>query len=172
MTMEDPWRVKEDSEREMWPLIPLRGVGPLRFGMSAAEVSAALGGAMAGMHRGIPPHQSSDHFTEIGVTAYYVATELTCVAADGRRGPQVTLDGTSLTGRVPSAADDWITDYTERQAMELQYTHEGNPVVPDLGLVMRVQRAGDAVVTRPLLTIREWTEVTWDSIPMDEWKIF
>jgi hypothetical protein len=56
--------------------------------------------------------------------------------------------------------------------MELQYTHEGNPVVPDLGLVMRVQRAGDAVVTRPLLTIREWTEVTWDSIPMDEWKIF
>ncbi|MFF4277146.1 hypothetical protein [Streptomyces sp. NPDC001536] len=170
--MEDPWRVKADSERDPWSFTPLKCVGPLRFGMSPAEVSAALGGATAGMHQGIPPQQSSDHFTEIGVTAYYVATELTCVAVDGRRGPQVILDGTPLTGRVPSAADDWIADYTQRQSMELRYTHEGNAVVPDLGLVMRVQRAGDAVVTRPLLTIREWTEVTWDSIPMDEWKTF
>ncbi|MFJ9777906.1 hypothetical protein ACIRVF_42820 [Kitasatospora sp. NPDC101157] len=37
------WSVLAESERERWEAMPLVGVGPLRFGMTRGQVSAALG---------------------------------------------------------------------------------------------------------------------------------
>jgi hypothetical protein len=42
----------------------------------------------------------------------------------------------------------------------------------DLGLVMRVQRAGDVVLSRPLFLIREWAVDIWESLPGFELRTF
>jgi hypothetical protein len=41
------WEVLPDSERPQWTFDPFVSVGPLRFGMTADETSAALGGVSA-----------------------------------------------------------------------------------------------------------------------------
>jgi hypothetical protein len=43
------WDILPDSEREQWTLEPFARVGPLRFGMSPDEASAALGGIKPGV---------------------------------------------------------------------------------------------------------------------------
>jgi hypothetical protein len=67
------------------------------------------------------------------------------VAVDALAGPQVTPDGTA---------------------------HAADPGSADLGLIMRAQRAGDVVLTRPLFLIRKWAENGWDCIPASEWSTF
>ncbi|WAL68893.1 hypothetical protein ORV05_14360 [Amycolatopsis cynarae] len=45
-----------------------------------------------------------------------------------------------------------------------------------LGLVLRVQRAGDLVLSRPVMVAGAWADSCWDttegSIPRQEWKTF
>ncbi|MBB2744698.1 hypothetical protein [Microbispora sp. NBRC 16548] len=65
---------------------------------------------------------------------------------------------------------DW--DHTSANGLDLRDTHDGNPLSTDLGLVMRVQRAGDIVISRPLFLIREWAMEVWDNIPLSEWMTF
>ncbi|TDT97326.1 hypothetical protein EDD99_5450 [Streptomyces sp. 846.5] len=106
------------------------------------------------------------------MTAYFGREYLEGVAVDALKGPQVTLDGTALVPRVPSMMEDWLLEYTEVRGVDLRYTHAADPGSADLGLVLRVQRAGDAVVTRPLFLVREWVVNSWDCIPGEEWKTF
>jgi hypothetical protein len=63
------WDVLPDDEREQWTLEPFVGVGPLRFGMSPDEASAALGG----IKPGVQWHKSSFSAStyDYGVTPYY-----------------------------------------------------------------------------------------------------
>jgi hypothetical protein len=141
--------------------------------MSHDEVVQALGVAQAHATRGGPPYGDwlEARFRNPGITTYY-ADGLACVAIDARQGPQVTLDGTPLVGCVPSVVEQWLIDYTEPHGLDLIYSHEANPGSAAAGLVMRVQRAGDVVLTRPLFMRREWVERMWDCVPGSEWNTF
>src|SRR5262245_29963250 len=85
------WDVVPDDERGQWTLEPRVGVGPLRFGMSPDEASAALG-ATPSMSGGAPPFETAS-YTRPAVTLYYLSGKgLRGVSVDARRGPQVVAD--------------------------------------------------------------------------------
>ena len=142
------WDVRTDEERAQWELRPLAGVGPLRFGTGLAEVAQALGVEPA-------PVRTAEHwvFHAAGVTVYFWGDndELYCVAVDALIGPQVTFDGLRLTGQVPSRAEQIVLDYAEAHGAEVRFSHAADVELPGYGLVLRSQRAGDIVLTRPLL---------------------
>ena len=169
-----PWAVKRDVDRAQWAFSPLVSVGPLHFGMNPVEVRAALDGARAYnsyiMRDGTLEGQ---RFTQVGVTTFYTqSARLAGVAVDALKGPQVRVGETALVGGVPSEIERWLSDHAQAHGLELAYTHEANPKVVDLGLVMRVQRAGDAVLSRPLFLIREWAVDIWESLPQFELRTF
>ncbi|MGW2684619.1 hypothetical protein ACWC6I_15875 [Streptomyces sp. NPDC001414] len=171
------WDAKMDSERAQWVFVPQVSVGPLHFGMAPDDVSAALGSEASA--RSLVQRSSGDYelvesqFTESGVTVYYTMGQtLACVAVDALAGPQVMLDGTALVARVPSEAEDWLCKHAEADEFDLIYTHAADPGSGDLGLIVRAQRAGDIVLTRPLFLIREWAENSWDCVPGQEWSTF
>ncbi|HEX6682866.1 MAG TPA: hypothetical protein VF062_08735 [Candidatus Limnocylindrales bacterium] len=170
------WEVKSDDERDHWDFVPFVNVGPLRFGMSCSEVDTALaepGEAGASFPCGaseIPYDQLTTYFRDNG--------QLFCVAINALVGPQVTMDGTALVGRVPSDIEQWAFDYIERHGLGLEYTHAGDPHLLDLGLILRVQRAGDIVLSRPVF-LADREEVcgdrvlpSWDYVPLREWISF
>jgi len=165
--------VKDDGERDQWRLAPLVSVGPLHFGANHGEVVAALGHALASPTVGDPRQGSciEAQFREVGVTVYYTDACLYCVAIDALRGPQVTLDGQALVGRVPSEVEQWMLDEAGRRGWELRYTHAADPELANFGLIVRAQRAGDVVLSRPVF-LDQRAEVTWDYVPAREWKAF
>ncbi|MFG2128682.1 hypothetical protein ACGFNV_12920 [Streptomyces sp. NPDC048751] len=175
------WDVKRDPERMQWTFIPHVSAGPIRFGMTHDEVSEALMSTATISRQTHETWPVSDNplvveaeFTELGVTAYYEREghTLAGVAVDALVGPQVTLDGTALVAQVPSAAETWLVDLTQAHELDLLFTHAADPGSADLGLIMRAQRAGDIVLTRPVFLIREWAENSWDCIPGSEWSTF
>ncbi|MEV4524096.1 MULTISPECIES: hypothetical protein [Micromonospora] len=166
------WDVKGDEERDHWSFVPMASVGPLRFGMSSDKVAAALGGGEpAGRGCGSCRGESYETFTDAGVSAYYTDRMLYCIAVDALNGPQVTLDGVALVGRVPSEVEQWAWGQADRCERELRYTHAADPELADLGLIIRAQRAGDIVLSRPVF-LKERAEVTWDYVPSEEWRTF
>jgi hypothetical protein len=176
-----PWAVKRDVDRAQWAFSPFVSVGPLRFGMSPVEVGAALDGAKAYVSHGMRDGAllgsgaggRAQRFTEVGVTAFYTeSVRLAGVSVDALKGPQVRLGEAALVGCVPSEIERWLSDHARAHGLELAYTHEANPKVVDLGLVMRVQRAGDVVLSRPLFLIREWAVDIWESLPGFELSTF
>src|SRR5690242_9494286 len=165
----DIWEVKRDMDRAQWEFSPLVSVGPLRFGMSSDEVCATLNCAIDAVSHGAFVQK----FTEVGVTVFYAeSARLAGVAVDALKGPQVRLGDTALVGCVPSEIERWISAHAKAEGLDLRYTHEGNPGSVDLGLIMRVQRAGDVVLSRPLFLIREWALEPWDYLQGDEWSTF
>jgi hypothetical protein len=167
------WDVKNDVDRDQWRLVPLASVGPLRFGASHRDVVAALGHASANPTVGDPRQGRcvEAEFREVGVTVYYADARLYCVAIDALQGPQLTLDGEALVGRAPSEVERWILDQAGKRAWVLRYTHAADPELADLGLIVRAQRAGDIVLSRPVL-LDQPARVTWDYVPAKEWKTF
>jgi hypothetical protein len=164
------WDVAKDEGRVRWEFAPPLEIGPLRLGMSPDEVAEVL--AEPGRLRfggGVPAGQCQEWYREVGVTAYYASGQLACVAVDALSGPRVTLDGTSLVARVPAELDDWIFDYTRERGLDLRYIHEGSLGSADLGVLLRVQRAGNVLLTRPLFLLREWVVNSWDWMPGSEW---
>ncbi|MFE1749212.1 hypothetical protein ACFW88_01425 [Streptomyces anandii] len=175
------WDVKQDDERMQWTFVPHVSAGPIRFGMTPDEVGEALASTAAHSRQTYEtwpvsgkPLVVEAQFTELGVTAYYEreGQTLAGVAIDALAGPQVTLDGTALVAQVPSEAETWFVKHTEAHALDLFFTHAADPGSADLGLILRVQRAGDVVLTRPVFLIREWAEYSWDYIPGSEWSTF
>ncbi|MEU0563221.1 hypothetical protein [Dactylosporangium sp. NPDC006015] len=166
--MSGVWDVKRDDERDHWVLDPLVSVGPLRFGMSRDEVMATLNAGSGSCSRG-----------SLGVvvlsyrhlTAYFRAEGLYCVAIDALVGPQVTMDGATLVGRVPSEVEQWVWDYVDRHDAELHYSPGADPHLVDVGLVVRAQRAGDVALTRPLF-LGERVDDVWHYVPIEEWRGF
>ncbi|MFF4161384.1 hypothetical protein [Streptomyces sp. NPDC001678] len=122
----------------------------------------------------------SSEFTLVGepvgpaVTAYYDAGRLACVAVSALRGPQVTLDGLRLVGRVPSELEDAFAGYASANGHDLRYSQHADPGSETLGVVLRAQRAGDVVLSRPVLVASAWAErccdVTEGRIPTEEWR--
>ena len=139
-----------------WAFTPLVAVGPLRFGMTHDEVVTALGNAVAG-----PVHTdklwltlsdwktiTDTDFVDVGVTVYYADGALYCVAVDASRGPRVSLDGMELVGRVPSELERDICDYAQRRGLRGGFSPDGTVCLPEIGLVPRTQRVGDALLSR------------------------
>ncbi|MEU8502080.1 hypothetical protein AB0C86_35995 [Streptomyces lavendulae] len=167
------WEVKKDEDRDEWAFEPLVGVGGLSFGSPLTEVRLHLGAVPwqpAGASEWIV--ETEESFTELGVTLYADKTgRLMAVAVDALRGPQVRVAGMPVTGRVPSALDQWLCEYNQEHGFEPRYSPDGGPVSPELGLFIRAQRAGDVLLTRPIFLAPQWTRDVWDCMHSSEWRL-
>ncbi|MEU0449005.1 hypothetical protein [Streptomyces tendae] len=166
-----PWRFAREEERAEWTFTPYVGVGPLHFGMTLEEITRVLGGrpvVSSYSHHGEDQQLNYADFTEIGIRALFHDGRLGCVAADAFTGPQVRLDAAPLTGCAPSHVEDWLVHRTTRPG-SLAYSVAGDPVFAGLGLVIRSQRAGDIVLTRPLFLLHDWRDL-WHALPSEEWN--
>lgn len=179
------WSVVDDSESQQWDYLPQPGVGPLRFGMSLQDALAVLQqqGFTGSSSAQQPNHGALTHRAEFrpaasppyltAVTLYFRELQgLACVAVDALCGPQVTLDGTRLVGRVPSELLEEFFDYVSRQAMTRQISVEGDAASDELGIMIRAQRAGDILLTRPFFAHPEgWAYTVHDCVPTSEWDV-
>jgi hypothetical protein len=168
--MKRMWVPLDESEREQWTFIPLTAVGPLRFGMTYDEAVAALGGIRPAPYLS----RRRAQFDEPTVTTYYNESKtLACVAIDAMHGPQVTMDGLRLTGRVPSELRQQFEDYVAAHGIGLFISSQADPGSEELGLVLRAQRAEDVLLTRPVFVAGEWAYRCGDAsegpIPKEEW---
>ncbi|OPC76887.1 hypothetical protein B4N89_45550 [Embleya scabrispora] len=179
------WDVVEESRRAVWSFTPFEHVGPLRFGMTHEQAAAAVDGVLetigsleddtgwvsrADMW---PVHYGAG----AGVHLYYDrGIGPAAIVVDARNGPQVDFGGIPLVGRVPSVLEDALIHRLVAHGIEAVFSLEANLCAPDLGVVMRVQRVGDRVLTRPVLVAREWAPRCADStqshIPAEEWRSF
>jgi hypothetical protein len=174
------WGVLADADRERWTYVPSVSVGPLRFGMSPAEAAAAVENIVAEItpvradnalkaefRRPAPP------WFRGAVVAYFGQSEgLFCVAVDAQSGPQVVMDSIKLVARVPSQVEAQLLKHSQARDIMLRYQPEGDPAVEELGLMMRAQRVGDVVLTRPVFAVPgELAYTLWDVIPGDELEV-
>lgn len=100
--------------------------------------------------------------------------QMFCIAADALHGPQLTLNGTELTGGQPSELERWLFDVDDSMGGGvLRYGPRANPGINELGLVLRVQNSADGLLTRPVLVGRDWADCCVDdwegAIPECEW---
>ncbi|GGR01945.1 hypothetical protein [Kitasatospora griseola] len=167
-----PGPVTADQDRPRWACTPLRGVGPLRFGMNPRQVAAALGGEepveREGHHPFLPgggrdPEKwelDDEHYDHAGVSAHYWegahGPELGAVSIHGRTGPQVLLDGVELVGRRPSVVEAELFRYAEDHPLEVLYTPYGNVGSAELNVWVRAERDGDSTITGALFCIEQW----------------
>lgn len=184
----DVWGVLHEKQRLAWTFTPFERVGPLEFGMTHEQAQAALDGVLrTALREGAAGNEvradfwleqrSDARFSGPAVTVYYDRSiGLAGIAVNALRGPQVTLDGIGLVGQVPSRLEDWFADFLQTHDKELRYSQCADPCSAQLGLVLRVQRAGDLVLSRPVMVAEAWSERCWDttegSIPQEEWKTF
>ncbi|MFG2370175.1 hypothetical protein ACGFY9_01680 [Streptomyces sp. NPDC048504] len=154
------------EEREHWELLPEVGLGPLRLGMSPAEVADAL--QVPGPRERVGGPYAQEDFAD-GVKVFYDAGRLACVALDAVTGPQVSLVGTPLAGRDPEQAHQFLLDYAVEYGSCLLYTTDGSLSLTDLGLLLRSQQVGDVRLSRPLLVKEEWLESEYyrDRLPLE-----
>ncbi|MYV46790.1 hypothetical protein GT031_14560 [Streptomyces sp. SID2888] len=167
-----PRRIARDEERAEWDFTPYAGVGPLHFGMTLEEITGALGGrptVLSSSRHGEDHELDFADFTVTGIRALFRDSRLGCVAVNALTGPQVRLDAAPLTGCAPSQVEDWLVHRTTARPGSLMYSPAADPVFADLGLAIRSQRAGDAVLTRPLFLHYDWLDL-WHSLPSEEWN--
>ena len=184
----DVWVVLDEKQRLPWVFAPFERVGPLEFGMTHEQAEAAVDGILqTALREGSSGNEVRADFwlaqrPDAGfsgptVTVYYDrAIGLAGIAVNALRGPQVTLGGIGLVGQVPSRLEDQFTDYLKTHNKDLQYSQCADPCSAQLGLVLRAQRAGDLVVSRPVMVAETWADRCWDTtegcIPQQEWKTF
>ncbi|MFC8450113.1 hypothetical protein [Kitasatospora sp. NPDC057223] len=171
-----PWPVTADQHRPRWECTPLRGVGPLRFGMGPEQVMTALDGEVPADRRGYHPfpagapwagdgdpeewHLAEERYDRAGVSAHYWHEEngpvLSAVTVHGRTGPQVLLDGIELIGREPSAVGADLIRYIEEHRLEMRYSPTGNLGSTGINVWVQAERAGDTTVSGAQFCIEQW----------------
>ncbi|MET8647623.1 hypothetical protein ABZX69_38250 [Streptomyces sp. NPDC004074] len=182
------WSIVNDAERAQWSFVPFEAVGPLRFGMGIEEVAKVMDaqGFVSSYSYMGRPHgalaqdacfQSKDaplYLGEEAVTAYCTKSgALAAVAVDALRGPQVSLDGIRLIGRVPSELSERLHGYAEDRGMADTCFVDGDAISEELGLLVRAQRAGDILLSRVFFVayFQDWANTVHDCVPADEWNI-
>ncbi|MGW4562642.1 hypothetical protein ACWEN3_09625 [Streptomyces sp. NPDC004561] len=112
------------------------------------------------------------------LTTYYAESgRLFCVAIDARHRPRATWHGLRLVGEVPSRLNDrFVAAMRERGLGERVRCYQcGDLGAGELGLVLRAQRSGDALLTRSVFVARDWAERVCDAwegpIPREEWGV-
>ncbi|MGW4896165.1 hypothetical protein ACWEQL_28500 [Kitasatospora sp. NPDC004240] len=174
----EPEGAVQGPARVEWELEPLKGIGPLWFGIRDAEVAAALPG-MTELRRFQGDSESLG--VEFGpapgepaVVAYFYKDRLYCVAADAAHGPQVTLWGRELTACIPADLERFLLHAHGCGVTSVSYGPRGNPGANGLGLVLRVQEIAGRVVTRPVMIARAFADRCTDdwegAIPQCEWE--
>ncbi|QKW18449.1 hypothetical protein HUT16_04650 [Kitasatospora sp. NA04385] len=175
-----PWTVRPERERPRWECVPLERVGPLRFGMTPEQVSAALGGEAASSRRTYHPYPAGsrredqgdpaeerlveERFEAAGVRAHYPWWEqgrgpfLGAVTALGRSGPQALLDGIPLVGRPVTAVEADIVRYLTDNDLGLRFLVSGDQEIHGLGVTVRTARVGDGVISEARLGAEQWYE--------------
>ncbi|MFC8717756.1 hypothetical protein [Kitasatospora sp. NPDC057198] len=175
-----PWPVRPERDRPRWECVPLVGVGPLRFGMTPEQVSAALGGETASSRHTYRPDPAGslwadqgdpaeerlveERFEAAGVRAHYRGWEqgrgplLAAVTALGRSGPQVLLDGIPLVGRPVTAVEADIVKYLKDNDLGLRFLVSGDQEIYGLGVTVRTARVGDSVISEARLGAEQWYE--------------
>jgi hypothetical protein len=153
-------------ERERWELRAEGGVGPLRFGISPAEVAEALLVSEPEARVGGPYGQ--EDFPG-GVKAFYDVGKLACVALDAVAGPQVFLADFPLAGSDPAQGHQFLLDHAAEHGNWVLYTPDASLSLTDLGILLREQRIGEALLTRPLFVKEEWLESEYyrDRLPLE-----
>ncbi|MET9587119.1 hypothetical protein ABZY10_29325 [Streptomyces sp. NPDC006539] len=156
-----------EVKRKRWEMRAEGGVGPLRFGMAPAEVAEALLASEPEARVGGPYGQ--EDFPG-GVKAFYAAGKLVCVALDAVTGPQVFLAGFPLVGRDPAQGHQFLLDHAAENGNWVLYTPDGSLALTDLGLLLRSQQVGEALLTRPLFVKEEWFESQYyrDHLPLED----
>lgn len=170
------WEVLPDGERDRWKLDPHESVGPVRFGMSRAEVSAAV----SGMRRHQPRPVSCTYDLggqphDAGLTFFWSSVgKLRGVSADALRGPQVVADGKALTGQVPSELEQWILARAGGRppGTELAYLPAAQAASLSLGVVLCLQRAGDRLATRPVFLPADAMDDIYHQLDSRAWTTF
>ncbi|MFD5521219.1 hypothetical protein [Streptomyces sp. NPDC127066] len=178
------WTVIDDAERPQWDLVPYESVGPLRFGMGLEEVAATMdaqgfsgsddlmGRPHGALARSVAFRPKGGPLYEQDVVAYCRESgELAAVAVDALRGPQVRVDGVRLIGRVPSLLEEEFVRYAENRGLERWGLLESEPQSEELGLLVRVQRAADVLLTRAFFVgdFQDWAYTLHDCVPGAEW---
>ncbi|MFE7800375.1 hypothetical protein [Nocardia sp. NPDC057440] len=179
------WDILDEAQRPQWTFTPFVNVGPLQFGMTPPQIRDAVDGILTShVFLGHFSRESRIEFELAGikpfkpaVTTYFDETVgLACVVVHALAGPQVTLEGMQLVAQVPSRLEDQFLEYATTQGKEPRYSQQADPGSELLGVVIRTQRAGDVVLTRPVFVAREWAERCCDTsegyIPRDEWNSF
>ncbi|MFJ6493974.1 hypothetical protein [Streptomyces virginiae] len=172
------------AERDEWSYAPAVGVGPLRFGMAVDEVIEAaeiLGQTKVSDcvrdHTLFSPtwkvevHRRGAAPSPPAVTAYVSqAVGLFCIAADAVQGPQVAYDGLPLVGRDMAELENDVIACAEAMDVQFRIMPEGY-AAPDVpGIVMRAQRVGEVLRSRPLFMVpRDGAHTEWDSLPSEEY---
>ncbi|MEV8597304.1 hypothetical protein [Streptomyces sp. NPDC052012] len=174
------WHVLADDERQQWTLDPFVGVGPLMFGMGPGEVSEALSGVTREAQRyrlSSPANSTVDvveqgEYPELGLHLYYRDERLAGVVVDALRGPQVSVEGVALVGRVPSVLEQWMLERAgaSEPYTELTYMDVGVPGSESLGVFLDVQRAGDHLLTRPVFIPHEALDDLPHFLPREAWS--
>ena len=145
-------RMNTGVERVSWALQVDAGVGPLRFGMSSAEVAAAL-------HVSEPQSRAGGPFDREdypdGVKTFYDEDELVGVALDAVMGPQAFFAGFSLNGSDPRRGREYFLDYCRDHDRSGRFTPDASFVLLDSGVVLREQQVGGVRLTRPLFVTLE-----------------
>ncbi|MEU9718170.1 hypothetical protein [Streptomyces sp. NPDC047976] len=157
--------------RPRWAWKPLEGVGPLRFGMTVNQVSAALDGEAPAARRGWNLwagrgagqwYLREEQFDGAGVTAHYWSPEglptLAAVTVDGRTGPQVDWDGIRLIGRPVSEVDAEVIRSIEERGLGWMVHCDGGPGPEELNMYVRATRAGDTVVSGARFFAPDWED--------------
>lgn len=179
------WSVVNNSDRIQWDYTPFESVGPLRFRMSHEEAEAAMElqgftGTVSSMHQRHGALVLQAIFREMtapaylrAVTIYYrEAGGLACVVVDALCGPLVSMDGMQLVGRVPSELTDQFHAYQEGHGMSPTISVEGDAASDEFGIMVRAQRAGDILLSRPVFARFDgWAYTVHDCIPRDEWTV-
>ncbi|MEU7580134.1 hypothetical protein AB0B50_21355 [Streptomyces sp. NPDC041068] len=178
----DVWDALPDNERRRWSLEPYESVGPLCFGMRPGDVTESLGGITANpqycTRAALAPGRYGTVKGEcwgLGLTFYYGLDErLRGISVDALRGPQVFADGMPLVGQVPSRVEQWMIERSESREpfTELLYVNLGEPVSRSLGVVSCVQRAGDRLLTRPVLLPGEAMDAPARFLPAEAWATY
>lgn len=155
-----------DGERERWELRSDVRVGPLRFGMSPAEVAEAL--LVCGPQARVGGPYGQEDFPD-GVKVFYDAGELACVALDAVIGPQVFLDGFPLAGYDAGQGQQRLLDHAAEHGNWILFTPDASLALTDLGILLRPQRVGKEWLTRPLFVKEEWLESEYyrDHLPLE-----
>lgn len=169
------WDVVPDDERERWELDPFARVGPLRFGMSPDETTAALGGVRPNPYQGASYREMTiGWFSELGLTLYHRPGQgLDGISVNARIGPQVVAEGVPRVGRAPSELEQWLAGRAEcREPYTEVVCLPGAELASlTLGVVVCVQRAGDRLLTRPVFLPADAMDDVYHSLPREAWAI-
>ncbi|MFF0746778.1 hypothetical protein ACFYVL_40985 [Streptomyces sp. NPDC004111] len=163
-------------------LEPLRGVGPLRFGMVPDQVSEALDGMSFHLSSGRENGTTWGSCDDLGLTLFFgEGVRLVAVHVDPERGPSVRLHDIELIGRVPSEVRADLYHHAQGEGVAVRGNWSGDPEVAAWGVSLGTSLGRDVfdgedytgprgvLLTTALLVAPELAADPFGSPPVKDW---